>query len=34
MGTEAKTENLVREYLRKNGYYNNTNITVEDKEKR
>ena len=32
MGNEAKTENLVREALRKNGYYNDTNIIVEEKK--
>lgn len=32
MGNEAKTENLVREYLRKQGYYDNTDIIVEEKK--
>lgn len=32
MGNEAKTENLVREYLRGKGYYDNTDITVEEKK--
>jgi hypothetical protein len=32
MGNEAKTENLVREYLRGQGYYDNTNIKVEEKK--
>ncbi len=32
MGNEAKTENLVREYLRKQGYYANPDIIVEEKK--
>jgi len=32
MGNEAKTENLVREYLRENGYYDTSEITVEEKK--
>ena len=32
MGTEAKTENLVRKYLREQGYYENTDIVVEEKK--
>ena len=32
MGNEAKTENIVRELLRKNGYYNNPDIIVEEKK--
>ena len=31
MGNEAITENLVRELLRANGYYNDENIVVEEK---
>ncbi|MBN1862068.1 MAG: N-6 DNA methylase [Dehalococcoidales bacterium] len=32
MANEAKTENLVREELRKQGYYDNPNIIVEEKK--
>jgi hypothetical protein len=32
VGNEAKTENLVRESLRKHGYYDNTDIIVEEKK--
>jgi hypothetical protein len=32
MGNEAKTENLVRDALRENGYYKTTDITVEEKK--
>ncbi len=32
MGNEAKTENLVRGFLREQGYYDNTDITVEEKK--
>lgn len=32
MGNEAKTENIVRELLRKKGYYNNPDIIVEEKK--
>lgn len=32
MGNEAKTENLIREALRKNGYYDTKDITVEEKK--
>lgn len=32
MGNEAKTENLVRDYLREKGYYGNIDITVEEKK--
>ena len=32
MGNEAKTENLVREYLREKGYYDNQDIIIEEKK--
>ena len=32
MGNEAKTENLVRGYLREKGYYDNADIVVEEKK--
>lgn len=32
MGSEAKTENLVRDYLRERGYYDSTDIVVEEKK--
>ena len=32
MGNEAKTENLVRNILRKHGYYNDPDIIVEEKK--
>ncbi len=32
MGNEAKTENLVRDLLRENGYYDNPDIIVEEKK--
>jgi hypothetical protein len=32
MSNEAKTENLVREYLREQGYYDNTDVIVEEKK--
>jgi type I restriction enzyme M protein len=32
MGNEAKTENLVRDILRKKGYYSNPDIIVEEKK--
>jgi hypothetical protein len=32
MGNEAKTENLVRDMLRKQGYFDNPDIVVEEKK--
>lgn len=32
MGNEAKTENLVRDMLRKNGYYDNPDVVIEEKK--